>query len=178
VSPNGAFNLSHATSKKSSNTASKKQEKLMSLNHDFYYADMINGNQVNYKKFYQEKPELSIHDDLMRYMDDTFQWFPSIHLSGNKYKRTRGFFLYGTTLINRESVPIFNHVVSSWLTLFSGAPDAFELDGGLTINADRTVGDRYKIEVQRDELIRNLTTLNEMGEKVMAGECFILHLGI
>jgi hypothetical protein len=56
----------------------EKQERLMSLNHDFYYADTIHENQVNYKKFYQEKPELSIHDDLMRYMNDVFQWFPSI----------------------------------------------------------------------------------------------------
>jgi hypothetical protein len=152
----------------------------MSLLHNFYCiteAGLIKYKNVH-KDYVKMKADVTIHDDLIRYMNDTLLWIPTIHLSGNHYKQTHGLFLYGSTVINKEGASMFSHIISSWAQLFSKAPENFELNGGVTINIDRTVGEFRKIKVNRDDLIKKLDVLKNYAEKAIADEHFILHLGI
>jgi hypothetical protein len=150
----------------------------MSLLHNFHFTPATENEYVRYLDYCNLKPDASIHDNVIRYMNDTLLWVPSIHLSGGKLKRTQGLSLYGATTINNKGILMFNHVIDSWLKLFSESPKIFELNGGITVNADNTVGDWYIFEVRRDDLVRELEILHRMGQEVLAGNHVILHLGI
>jgi hypothetical protein len=150
----------------------------MPLQHRFYCILEENGYNNIYKDYIKIQSEVLIDDELIRYMNDFLLWVPCIHLSKNHYKNTYGLFLDGPTVINKEGASMFLHVVSSWAQLFSKAPEIFELNGGVTINIDRTVGEFRKIKVNRDDLIKKLDVLKNYAEKAIADEHFILHLGI
>jgi hypothetical protein len=150
----------------------------MSLNHKFHCLDEGKFVHINYQLYCKKKAQVNIHDDLMRYMNDTLVWVPCIHLSGNHYKQTYGLSLYGVTVLNQDGASMFLHVLSSWANLFSKAPANFELNGGVTVKPDRTVGDLHRIKVERDELLNNLNILINYTERTLKGECSILHLGI
>ncbi|MEG3974347.1 Coagulation factor 5/8 type-like protein [Microcoleus sp. herbarium8] len=131
--------------------------------------------------YYEKKFEVSIHDDIMRYMNDTLMWIPCTHLSLPYKNKTKGLALYGTTIIHQEGGEMFYHVISSWYRLFSKAPERFQLYGGIIIEADRTFSSPPKvhnIEVERDLLLEKLQILLNYANQVIEGEFFILHLGI
>ncbi|MCU0547166.1 MAG: Coagulation factor 5/8 type-like protein [Oscillatoriaceae cyanobacterium Prado104] len=131
--------------------------------------------------YYDMEFEVSIHDDIMRYMDDTLMWIPCTHLSLPYQKKTKGLALYGITVIHQESGEMFYHVIDLWYRLFSKAPERFQLDGGIIIGHDRIVSSPpkyYTIEVERDLLLQKLQILRNYAERTIEGEFFILHLGI
>ncbi|WP_373533687.1 hypothetical protein [Microcoleus sp.] len=153
----------------------------MGLEHRFF---CLREGEVSYAKcmnYYEKKFEVSIHDDIMRYMNDTLMWIPCTHLSLPYKNKTKGLALYGTTIIHQEGGEMFYHVISSWYRLFSKAPERFQLYGGIIIEADRTFSSPPKvhnIEVERDLLLEKLQILLNYANQVIEGEFFILHLGI
>ncbi|MBE9124097.1 hypothetical protein IQ269_25675 [Tychonema sp. LEGE 07199] len=153
----------------------------MALEHRFF---CLKKGEVSYTQcmnYYGREFEVSIHDDIMRYMNDTLMWIPCTHLSVPYKKKTNGLSLYGITIIHQENGEMFYHVFESWYRLFSKAPDRFQLYGGIIIEADRTVSSPPKvhtIEVERDLLLEKLRILLNYAERVIEGEFFILHLGI
>jgi hypothetical protein len=154
------------------------REEIMPLNHNFHSVPTTDENYVAYQSYYDLQAKASVHDDLIHYMNDSLLWIPCVHLSGGYFKRKNGLSLYGATLINKDSAVAYNHVISSWLRLFSEAPETFEINVGVIINPDKTVGDFRKFKVTRNDLLQELKILHEMGQDLLAGNCLILHLGI
>ncbi|MEG3838512.1 MULTISPECIES: Coagulation factor 5/8 type-like protein [unclassified Microcoleus] len=153
----------------------------MALEHRFFCLREGEVSYAEYMKYFKIKFEVSIHDDVMRYMNDTLMWIPCTHLSVRHRRKAHGLMLYGDTIINQEGVEMFYHVIESWYRLFSKAPEKFQLDGGIIIEADRTVSSPPKvhtIEVERDLLLEKLRILLNYANQVIEGEFFILHLGI
>jgi hypothetical protein len=148
------------------------------LKHEFYCLNEGKFNYANYQSYDKKDSQVTIHDDLIRYINDTLMWVPCIHLSGNHYKETYGLSLYGATVINQDGASMLTHVLSSWENLFSKAPTNFELNGGVTVKSDGTVGDFHKIRVERDEFLNHLNILINYANKTLKEEYFILHFGI
>jgi hypothetical protein len=150
-------------------------------NHKFFCLKKGEKRYENFTDFYHAAPDVEIHDDLIRYIDDTLFWVPCTHLSGCKQKMTYGLMLYGNTIIKQEGAEIFGHVIESWSHLFSKAPSKFELKGGVMVQSDGIVREPiefYKIEIERDEVVENLRTLANYAKQSAAGDYFILHIGI
>ena len=94
----------------------------MGLNHDFWLIKTNDFEFKDYREYLRTKPQVQIHDYLMRYMNDTLLWIPCIHISGRKKKHTKGLALYGISLISEEGAGTFASVMDSWADLFSKAP--------------------------------------------------------
>lgn len=153
----------------------------MALEHRFFCLKEGEVSYAEYMNYFQVEFEVSIHDDIMRYINDTLMWIPCTHLLVTHKKKTHGLMLHGDTVINREGGEMFYHVIDSWFRLFSKAPERFQLYGGIIIEADRTVSSPPKvhnIEVERDLLLQKLQILRNYANQVIEGEFFILHLGI
>ena len=63
----------------------------MGLNHDFWLIKKNDFEFKDYREYLRTKPQVKIHDDLMRYMNDTLLWILCIHISGQKKKHTQKF---------------------------------------------------------------------------------------
>ncbi|MBW4497909.1 MAG: Coagulation factor 5/8 type-like protein [Oscillatoria princeps RMCB-10] len=150
-------------------------------NHKFFCLRKGEKRYEKFTEFYRAAPDVEIHDDLIRYINDTLLWVPCTHLSGLKKKMSYGLMLYGDTIIKQEGAEIFGHVIESWANLFSKAPSKFELTGGVMVQSDRRLTDPmefYKIEIERDVVVENLRTLANYAKQAAAGDYFILHIGI
>lgn len=95
-------------------------------NHKFFCLRKGERRYDNFTDFFHAAPDVEIHDDLIRYIDDTLLWVPCTHLCGRKKKMTYGLMLYGNTIIKQEGAEIFGPVIESWANLFSKAPSKFE----------------------------------------------------
>jgi hypothetical protein len=150
----------------------------MSLAHKFYCVPSTQNGYITYEKYYDMEATVSIHDDLIRYINDTLLWIPAIHLSKGKLKKTYGLSLYGVSVINGQGISIFIKIIDSWIKLFSEAPESFQLSGGSNIHSNEVGQDVFKFTVVRNDLITQLSMLRNIGEKSLDGEYCILHLGI
>ena len=139
-------------------------------------------NKVKYSQYWDYIPcenGIDFRDDFMRYINDTFAWIPSIHLCGMQYKHSSGLYLDGCTIINEEGALLFHNAITAWIQLFSTAPEAFQLTGPVLVDADnQCTGDFYKLSVDRDRLLDNLTVLSETAQKVSHGQHYLLHIGL
>jgi len=89
----------------------------MALEHRFFCLRETEVSYTNCMNYYEMESKVSIHDDIMRYMNDTLMWVLCTHLSVPYKKKTRGLSLYGITIINQEGGEMFYHVIESWYRL-------------------------------------------------------------
>lgn len=154
----------------------------MGLEHEFYCIPETNRYQRQYWEARKKYPEALVHDDVMRYINDTLIWIPCLHISGSKQKKTHGLSLYGITLIDQEGAAILGSIVDGWKGVFANGPSNFELTGNLKVKRDGQVYDPMewrKIPVDRDILIENLTKIKAFTEQVMNDENLVIfHFGI
>lgn len=159
----------------------------MGLNHEFSLITYDDYEELGYDGYYLPAENLSnvvlIHDDIIQYIQDTFNWVPSINPAMN-YQKISGLCNYGVTLFDKDGAAVIFRLVKAWIDLFSNGPDNLKLTG----NYCWTMGDnngmqdgKYEIiEVAREELIENFRKLQSFAEKVISSSnrYFILHYGI
>ncbi len=151
----------------------------MSLDHGFFCLKEGDVGYTEYMKYVRIKPDVTLHTDFISYICDTLLWVPCKHmLSENHYHDMFGLALFGVTIINLEGIDIFQHVIKSWMSLFSKAPEKFELKGGYMIGKDGDRGKYNMITFERDKLLHDLQNLSDLANKASSGEFFIMHLGI
>lgn len=127
------------------------------------------------------EPDAVLHDDVMRYIRDSYQWVQSIQVSFPYKRESYGLEEYGTNIIDKRGGKRFYKVILAWKDLFSQAPEVFEITTGII--CDREGRAKYplefkKVSVKRDFLLANLQKLSECAKQVAQGEGYILHLGM
>lgn len=132
---------------------------------------------------------VSLDDEVLRYFGDTLAWIPTFNPV--KSERGNGLNWWGPTLINQTGGILFHQVWTSWTQLFTSGPAQLRLQGSFTwqwpfdesehlVSEDQIhmLGNYEHLEIDRDWLVRMLTTLAWFREQTTTGEFFILHLGI
>lgn len=123
---------------------------------------------------------VSIHDDLIQYIQDTFNWVPSIN-PGMNYEKGYGLCNYGVTLFDKEGAKVILKLAKAWGDLFSNGPTTLRLTGNYCWSTNKQgIQESYYdiLEVDRDELVEKFRKLQFLSEKVIAGDYLILHQGI
>ncbi len=122
------------------------------------------------------KDAVEIHDDLIRYMYDTLKWVPTYNTANRKFD----FFinLYGITLIDKRNAVWIKNIFNAWASLFSYAPEHFELTGGYYTIEGKEEGGYEIIKVDRNEIVITLKKIASFAERTMESNMLILHNGI
>lgn len=156
----------------------------MGLNHEFFLVSHKDYEEMSYDGDYLSLSNLdniiSIHDDIIQYINDTLRWIPSINPAMNCEK---GFGLnnYGITLFDKEGAEVIVKISKSWADLFSNGPSMLKLTGnyGWVTNTKGIEEGKYEvIDVCRDNLIESFRKLQLFSEKVISDKYFIFHHGI
>lgn len=78
----------------------------MGQDHEFYLVSYSELEEMEYDGYYSPAEDLSnkvlIHDDIFQYIQDTFNWVPSIN-----YQKGFGLCNYGITLFDKEGAKLF-----------------------------------------------------------------------
>jgi hypothetical protein len=150
------------------------------VKHNFFF---IQG-KIKYSTFHEYlniESDAILHDDIIRYIRDSFQWVPSIQVEFPRKRETYGLYEYGINIISDNGSEKFYNVICAWKDLFCQAPENFEITLGVLCDHEGVA--KYpiefrKISIQRDLLLENLHKLSECAKKAANGEGYILHLGI
>jgi hypothetical protein len=152
--------------------------------HKFYLVSYDEFEEEGYDGTYPILEDLSnivlIHDDMIQYMQDTFSWIPSIN-PGMGYEKRFGLCNYGITLFDKAGAEVISRLAKAWADLFSNGTTTLILTGnyGSIATENGIQQEGYAVlEVDRDEIVRNLRKLQLFSEKVIAGNYFILHYGL
>ncbi|GCF07604.1 hypothetical protein [Dictyobacter arantiisoli] len=162
----------------------------MSMDHNFWlFQEGERSYTENHDLWGRQDAPVNIDDEMLRYFLDTLLWIPTF----NPEKSTDGFGLnmWGPTIINQTGGALFSQIFTSWVQLFTCGPKCLRLKGPFDwqwpyqesehiMNEDQleTLGQYTQLEIDRDRLIQQLTTLAQFGKQAATGDFFILHLGI
>lgn len=154
----------------------------MSLEHNFLLLPEGKVDYTDYMNYLHSPSDVRIHDDFIRYVNDTLKWVSTLNPANPKDWQGYGLNLYGSTIINKQGSAVFHHVVESWAQLFSKAPAKLQLTGSWTGEIDEegreSEGYYEQLKFDRDVVVKNLITLATYADKTCSGDFFILHLGI
>ena len=150
------------------------------LQHGFLLLSSKENQFEDYTKFIHDPRQILFHDDLLRHMDDTLCWIPTLNPAKNESHQ--GLCLYGVTIIESKGAGIFSSVLDCRASLFSCGPATIELTGsyGWEESSSLESGAYETVEVARDTTIESLRKLAGFARQVIEadGDYFILHLGI
>jgi hypothetical protein len=156
----------------------------MGQDHEFLLVSYDEYEEMGYAGYYPLAEDLSnivsIHDDVIQYMQDTLNWIPSTNPSMN-YQSQFGLCNYGITLFDKEGANIIYNLAKAWSDLFLNGPTILKLTGSYgyrTFKDGKPVGEYNLLEVDRDKLAANLKKLQSFSEKVILGDYLILHYGL
>lgn len=158
----------------------------MGLEHEFFLITHDEYEKMLYGGYILSSENLSngvlIHDDIVQYIQDTFNWAPSIN-PGNRYQRGLGLDNYGITLFDKEGAEVIFNITKSWADLFSNGPMTLKLTGNYCWIGNGTYmqeGEYEIVEINRDKLVESLRKLQLFAEEVISSpnKYFILHYGI
>ena len=159
----------------------------MSLNHEFILvkSEKDNKSYFDFNDYYSEGEayvvldKVSVHDDIIAYLLDSFNWCDSILPDGNKKRDYMGLARFGVTeILNTVK---FREIIDNWIRLFSSATETFALTGEFEYpNGDISEGEYNRIEVNQASLISKLTAISNMCRLHSENESgtHFVHLGI
>src|SRR5947209_6651768 len=161
----------------------------MPMNHDFW---LFREGERAYTDYGNLLPRsdapVSINDEALRYFFDTLTWIPTFNPAKNEWGN--GLNWWGPTVIDQTGGDLFHRIFTSWAQIFACGPTHIQLLGsfswqwpydepGHLVSEDEldTMGSYTQLEVDRDSLVQQLTTLAQFGGQAATGKFFILHLG-
>lgn len=121
--------------------------------------------------------QIELSDNIILYILDSLNWVPTYSSldSGMKY----GLNYHGMTYITQEGASIMKKIIKSWASLFSNAPEFFEITGLYTWEDNAEQGKYEKISIKRDEIVDVFTKLAHYAEQVENDDTLcIFHAGI
>ena len=162
----------------------------MPMNHDFWLFREGERAYTDYSDLFSRRDApVSINDDVLRYVCDTIIWIPTFNPAKNE--RGNGLNWWGPTVIDQSGGHLFCQIFTSWAQLFTSGPELLRLQGGFSwqwpydesehlVSEEEldTMGRYTQLEVERDSLVQQLTTLAQFGAQAATGKFFILHLGV
>jgi len=119
-----------------------------------------------------EEDFFEIHDDILRYFNDYFNWIKMYNPS--KKEQINGFCYWGITIIKNENIKELKNLINSLINIFLNSPDNFTLTG--YYNLKNKIYD--KININRNKLLEILNKFILLIEKVINNGGYILHYGI
>lgn len=161
----------------------------MSLNHDFLLLDRNHDGEWKPSRFIHDSRAIQLHDDFVRYLQDTLAWIPTINPA--RGEPHCGLCMWGPTLIEIEGAGIAERVFGGWAELLAVGPAILTLTGGFCWPADDVppvAGDRVtqleggydRLEFGRDEVVGVLRQLAGWCGQVRlgAGRLYLYHGGV
>jgi hypothetical protein len=149
----------------------------MPLLHDFLLLEEGTHRYEDYGPWSNVPQALHLHDDVLRYFDDTLQWIPALNPAKRPMEPVQGLCDWGPTIINRSGGLIAAQVFGRWADLLVCGPEQLVLTGGWCMPPEGP-GHYDKLKVERDPLVTTLRTLANWARQVEGGSHFILHLGV
>jgi len=143
------------------------------LIHEFVLADKI----ISYKQI-KDYYHVSINDDIILYMKDSFAWIPTFWNSFDNKKISLNY--YGVTIFRDEGIAVLKSIMSAWKQLFANAPNHFAITGSYTsIEGEEISSGKYeKIQIKKENIIQMLTKMINLCEQAINEKVFIIHFGI
>ncbi|MCH8294964.1 hypothetical protein IH992_28095 [Candidatus Poribacteria bacterium] len=144
------------------------------LYHDFLLLD----HSVEYSRWSDYTAEtngITLHDDILFYIQDTTMWIPTFNPSTNK--RQFGLNRWGVTIINQDGASKAFLIFKAWLDLFSQGPDLLTLRGLYSFEEDPD-GAYDRIQIVKTELTSKLREIVRYLKLTRTGTHYILHWGI
>jgi len=159
------------------------------LNHDFLLLDRERDGEWELTRFIHDPRAIHLHDDFVRYMQDTLAWIPTTN--PGRGEPHHGLCMWGPTLIEAEGAGIAEHVFRAWAELLAAGPPQLVLTGGFSWAADEgapPAGERVtqleggydRLEFDRDTVIGVLRQLATWCGQVHsgAGKLYLYHGGV
>lgn len=163
----------------------------MGLDHDFLLRDReIDGEYLS-PGYIRDPRAIHLHDDLVRYMEDTLAWIPTFNPA--RREPHRGLCMWGPTVIEAEGAAVAERVFRTWADLFAVGPPTLALTGGFSWAADEDrvlppeaaratalVGGYDRLEFDREVVVGVLRQLADYARQVQSagGRLYLLHQGV
>lgn len=150
---------------------------ILSLNHDFY---LVTGKTIrDVRPTLRRYRSVQIHDDLMRYIEDSLKWVPCVN-RGSAQRSYLGLNLYGPNFIDATGSEVVNHVFTAWANLFRNGPRKLGLKGSWECTGtDPRKGKYQRIRVDRDEVVTKFEKVADFARQVSESRAlYVLHHGI
>jgi hypothetical protein len=167
----------------------ERASETVGLNHDFLLLDRERDGEWELMRFIHDPRAVHLHDDLVRYIQDTLAWIPTINPA--RGEPHRGLCMWGPTLIEVEGAVIAGRVFGGWAELFAIGPPVLALTGGFSWAASDDappVGERATqleggydhLQFNRDEVVSVLRQLTGWCEQVRSGtgRLYLYHCGV
>jgi hypothetical protein len=138
----------------------------MEWNHIKFNPLSINGKNI------MENDYIKIHDDLIRYFIDFFNWIEMYNPS--KKELTKGFCYWGITIIKNDNLDKFKKIICSIINLFDNATSQIILTGNYIVSDNRY----DKIKIEKEKLIEKFNGIKKLAERAINDGGYILHYGI
>jgi len=135
----------------------------MALTHNFYTIGKKNNETIEIK--------VIISDDLILYINDSLKWFNTIWANSQE---NQGLDYHGVSIIQDKNVILFKMILGNWIGLFNNAPERFILTGDYLYDEDNY----EQIEIDKEQLIKQLTSLINLCEYALENNINIIHEGI
>jgi hypothetical protein len=159
------------------------------LNHDFLLLDRDRDGEWELLRFINDPRAIHLHDDFVRYMQDTLAWIPTTNPA--RGEPHRGLCMWGPTLIEAEGAGVAERVFRGWAELLAAGPPRLVFTGGFSWTAEKDappVGERItqleggydRLEFDRDEVVGVLHQLTACCGQVRsgAGKLYLYHDGV
>ena len=108
----------------------RKASKTLGLNHDFLLLDRVRDGEWEQLRFIHDPRAIHLHDDFVRYMEDTLAWIPTTNPA--RGEPHRGLCMWGPTLIEAEGASVAERVFGGWAELLAAGPPRLGLTGGFS----------------------------------------------
>lgn len=161
----------------------------MSLDHDFLLLDRAVDGEWQLSRFHHDPRAIHLHDDLVRYLQDTLAWIPTTNPA--RREPHQGLCMWGPTLIEAEGAEIAERVFDGWAQLLAAGPPRLVLRGAFSWAAEQDspptservtqlAGGYDRLEFERDEIVGVLQQLADWCRQVRAGagQLYLYHFGV
>lgn len=162
----------------------------MSMNHSFWLFREGERAHTDYSDLVRRcDAPVTLDDEVLRYFFDTLQWIPTFNPA--KKEPGNGLNWWGPTVIDQTGGNLFHQICATWAQMLTCGPKHLQLRGAfswqwpydepkhfLSESELHTLGRSMPLEIDRDYLVQQLTTLAQFGAQAATGKFFLLHLGI
>lgn len=150
------------------------------LAHEFWLLTQSRDDYADWSQRLDGPPDVVLRDEIILYVSDTLRWIPTINPANPANWSGFGLNYHGPTVINSAGAPSTARILRHWAGLFLEGPPTLELRGSFQWIDGEAVdtGEYERITVDRDELVRDLSSLADLAERVSTGQTYLLHWGV
>ena len=150
------------------------------LNHGFLLLPDTGDRRQQYQNHINDPAAKTLHDDVLRYIDDTLKWIPSENPANPTEWCGHGLNWYGPTSISGDGARIASRIFAAWAELFAIGPRNITLTGPYAwIEGESAESGSYdKIPIEQSEIVSKCRTISELAAKATNCDSWLLHLGI